>query len=115
MDRRSPPVSPSVVAQIFMIQKASVTCATLFMPACMCGFLLAGFGMPGGHRRVCGDACVGRFGLMCRRGTRGQCALVPAVLDAVLEDLAGLGVHADFVHNRAVLDVEGIAQPAAAL
>src|SRR6266849_6498926 len=99
MDRRSPAVSPSVVAQIFMIQKASVTCATLFMLSCMCWFLMArlgdGVARHHQHRRGRDDATACLFGMVRRHLLEwGQAVLVSAALDAVLEDLAGLGVHA---------------------
>src|SRR5215469_12936306 len=45
MESRSPPVSPSVVAQIFMIQKASVSCATLLAVSCIEGSLRVLCGM----------------------------------------------------------------------
>jgi hypothetical protein len=35
-------------------------------------------------------------------------------LDTILQYLSGLGVHTDFMHHRAVFDIEGIAQAAAA-
>src|SRR5882762_4834523 len=49
-----------------------------------------------------------------RGKVRRRFALVAAPLDAVFEYSPGLGVHTDFMHDRAVLDIEGIAQAAAA-
>src|ERR1700686_1474514 len=138
MERRSPSLSPSVVAQIFMIQKASVTCATLFMLSCIVDFLVGGaenrpdlaLSKPvlvlghafAGRRRAsnAAGAALAVFAYLewCAGGFEGNCAgglrLVAAPLDAVFQYLSGLGVHADFMHDRAVLDIEGIAQPAAA-